>query len=190
MNADASTATRILETAEGLLTCRGYNAFSYADIAKVVGISTASIHYHFPSKAELVRRLVSRYARDVEARLQAISRSRTSGRDRLGAYVALFRETLGDADRLCPCLFLLAEAGSVPAAVCGCVADFASLNEVWIARVLDDARLAGELSFASSATSEARAIFSTILGAALLARGCGEIARYDAVASRLLDSFT
>lgn len=190
MMADASTATQILRIAETLLRTRGYNAFSYADIAKVVGISTASIHYHFPSKADLVNNLVARYACAVEGRLEAISQSQSSGRRRLEAYVALFRETLGDAESLCPCLMLAAEAGSIPDVVRGRVEAFVGLNEAWIVEVLLEARAAGELTFAGSPTCEARAIASTIQGAALLARGCGDIVRFDAVVTRLLESLS
>ncbi len=48
-----NTKDKIIETGNKLLTERGYNAFSYADIAKSINIKTSSIHYHFPSKAEL-----------------------------------------------------------------------------------------------------------------------------------------
>lgn len=188
MNSDASTATHILETAERLVKKRGYNAFSYADIAKVVGISTASIHYHFPSKADLVRSLVDRYARAVADRLAELSKSRSTAHARLEAYVALFRETLGDAESLCPCLMLTAEAGSIPDDVRAKVENFVGLNEAWIVGVLVEARERGELTFTGSSTCEARAIASTIQGAALLARGCGDMTRFDAVVSRLLDS--
>jgi TetR/AcrR family transcriptional repressor of nem operon len=44
---------KILLTAEGLIQRLGYNAFSYKDIAQVVGIKTSSIHYHYPAKEDL-----------------------------------------------------------------------------------------------------------------------------------------
>jgi TetR/AcrR family transcriptional repressor of nem operon len=55
------TAAQIVASARALLATRGYNGFSYADIAEAVGISKPSIHHHFPSKAELVRRVVEGY---------------------------------------------------------------------------------------------------------------------------------
>ena len=53
---DPGTPERILDVAERLVQLRGFNDFSYADIARELGITTASLHYHFPSKAELGRR--------------------------------------------------------------------------------------------------------------------------------------
>ena len=52
------TANRILDVAERLVQLRGYNAFSYADVAKAVGIRKASLHYHFATKGDLGLALV------------------------------------------------------------------------------------------------------------------------------------
>jgi len=49
----SDTAERILDIAQDLIQRRGFNAFSYHDIAAPMGIRKASIHYHFPSKADL-----------------------------------------------------------------------------------------------------------------------------------------
>ncbi len=43
-------ATAILDVAEQLAQTRGYNGFSYADIAAQLGVTKASLHYHFPLK--------------------------------------------------------------------------------------------------------------------------------------------
>jgi len=58
---DSVTAAKILDSAERLVQTRGFNAFSYADIATELRLRKASIHYHFPSKADLGRRLLARY---------------------------------------------------------------------------------------------------------------------------------
>ena len=58
----ADTATKILDVAERLVQARGFNGFSYADVADELGISKAALHYHFPGKAELGEALMERYA--------------------------------------------------------------------------------------------------------------------------------
>ena len=63
---------RILSEAQRLVQMRGFNGFSYADIAETLGVTKASLHYHFPSKAELGRRLIDRYREDFLAALRAI----------------------------------------------------------------------------------------------------------------------
>lgn len=47
------TKTRIIRIATNLILEKGYNAFSYADIAKQLNIKNAAIHYHFPTKEDL-----------------------------------------------------------------------------------------------------------------------------------------
>jgi TetR/AcrR family transcriptional repressor of nem operon len=52
--AEASdTRTAILDVAERLVQARGFNGFSYADIAGELGLTRAALHYHFSGKAEL-----------------------------------------------------------------------------------------------------------------------------------------
>ena len=54
----APTASRVLDVAERLVQVRGFNGFSYADIAAELHITKASLHYHFATKADLGEALV------------------------------------------------------------------------------------------------------------------------------------
>ena len=47
------TKQTILEAARRVVQSRGYNALSFRELAKEVGIKSASIHYHFPTKGDL-----------------------------------------------------------------------------------------------------------------------------------------
>ena len=53
---DGRTAERILDVSERLIQVRGFNAFSYADVAAELDVTKASLHYHFPRKGELGER--------------------------------------------------------------------------------------------------------------------------------------
>lgn len=55
----------ILQTADQLMMEKGYNAFSFYDIAEKVGIKTASIHYHFPAKKDLGIAIISQHKEDL-----------------------------------------------------------------------------------------------------------------------------
>ena len=55
-----ATKTKIMDTAEGFIVQGGYNAFSFRDIAEAVGIKSASVHYHYPTKADLVSAVMVR----------------------------------------------------------------------------------------------------------------------------------
>src|ERR1700745_3860045 len=88
------TAQRILDIAERLVQVRGFNNFSYADIADELGITKASLHYHFPGKAELGQALITRYADRFADALDEINRDLPDAHAKLEAYVRLYADVL------------------------------------------------------------------------------------------------
>src|SRR4051794_7565465 len=101
MSERGDTATRVLEVAQELAQTRGYNAFSYADIAEQVGIRTATIHYYFPSKSDLGLALVGRYMNAVHRALAQIDRENEDPREKLRRYSEIFRDTMLHGERMC-----------------------------------------------------------------------------------------
>ncbi|MDA0268923.1 MAG: helix-turn-helix domain containing protein, partial [Cyanobacteria bacterium] len=98
----SQTAQQILDVAQILVRQRGYSAFSYADISDRVGIRKASIHYHFPSKDELVRALVMRYRQTFQHQRDRIAQATPDPADQLCQFAALYRADL-PTDQLCLC---------------------------------------------------------------------------------------
>lgn len=47
------TRSEIIRLGNELIRSVGYNAFSYADIAKKLNVKNAAIHYYFPAKSDL-----------------------------------------------------------------------------------------------------------------------------------------
>src|SRR5947209_5357593 len=88
------TAERILDIAERLVQTRGFNNFSYADIAAELGITKASLHYHYPGKAELGEALITRYAERFSEALSQIDRDLPDAHGRLEAYARLYADVL------------------------------------------------------------------------------------------------
>src|SRR5580693_3627241 len=95
----ADTAERILDTAERLVQTQGFNGFSYADIAAALDIRKASIHHHFPTKADLVRRLMARYQATFSAALEEIALAPGDSPSKLGRYVDLYVGVLQNDNR-------------------------------------------------------------------------------------------
>lgn len=52
---------QIIDLSQELFQQKGYKAFSYRDLSKLIGIKTSSIHYYFPTKDDLALALVIRY---------------------------------------------------------------------------------------------------------------------------------
>jgi TetR/AcrR family transcriptional repressor of nem operon len=179
----AGTASRILEVAERLAQTRGFNGFSYADIAAELGMTKASLHYHFASKAELGRALILGYSRRFDRALSELEAA--SPFDILQRYVQLYENVLV-RDRMCLCGMLAAEYSTLPPAMRTELRAFFDRNETWLASILERGRKAGALRFEGSALEIARVLTAGLEGAMLLARSYEEPARFEATAKRLL----
>lgn len=185
MAATTEMSERILDVAQLLVQTRGYNAFSYADIAAAVGIRKASVHYHFPGKGDLGRRLVERFRETCRAALAEIDRATADPRTRLERYTALFRATL-DNDRMCLCGMLASEFASLPEGVRDeVVAAFAD-HEAWLIGVLRAGQQARCFRADVPAEEQARTLMAGLEGATLLARLHGDTGRFQTAARGLL----
>jgi TetR/AcrR family transcriptional regulator, transcriptional repressor for nem operon len=186
--ADTDTATAILDIAERLVQRRGFSGFSYADVAAELGITKASLHYHFPGKAELGERLINRYAaRFVEA-LEEIGAREASAADKLKAYCAIYHAVLAE-QRMCLCGMLAAEYEVLPEPMRRTVVSFFDCNQEWLAALLEAGRAAGGLRFAGTSDQAARSVIAGLEGAMLVSRAYGDTAVLESVANRLVDEF-
>src|SRR5580658_4543328 len=129
------TSQRILDIAERLLQTRGYNAFSYADIAHALHVTKASLHYHFPTKAELGRRLIERYEQSFLQALDVIDQTSADADERLRRYVEIYVGVLRN-DRMCLCGMLAAEYVTLPKPMKVELKHFFDENERWLVAVL------------------------------------------------------
>jgi TetR/AcrR family transcriptional regulator, transcriptional repressor for nem operon len=183
------TATRILDSAERLVQVRGFNGFSYADVAAELGVTKASLHYHFPGKTELGQALVERYAERFAGALMAIESRTAEAPARLEAYAGLYADVLRGR-RMCLCGMLAAEYGTLPDPIRQRVIAFFDDNETWLERVLEDGRADGRLHFYEPPREAARLIVSALEGAMLVARSYGDVERFHAAATGLLAAVT
>jgi TetR/AcrR family transcriptional regulator, transcriptional repressor for nem operon len=182
------TATRILDIGERLVQVRGFNGFSYADVAAELDMTTATLHYHFPGKAELGRALIERYTLRFMDALAEIDARIPDAPDKLDAYAGLYAGVLR-GHRMCLCGMLAAEYQTLPDPMRAAVISFIDANEAWVERVLSDGRQAGSIALAGAASDAARLIVSGLEGAMLLARPYGDLARFDNAAEGLLAGF-
>jgi TetR/AcrR family transcriptional repressor of nem operon len=179
------TPTQILDVAERLVAQRGFNGFSYADVAAELGITKAALHYHYAGKAELGEALVRRYATRFAEALAAVDAGGTDAPAKLDAYADLYLGVLR-GERMCLCGMLAAEYETLPGPMQAAVVRFFDDNESWLQAVLESGAAAGTLGFSGSATEVAQLIVSGLEGAMLVARPYGDPDRFQAAAARLL----
>jgi TetR/AcrR family transcriptional regulator, transcriptional repressor for nem operon len=184
-NTADSTTSRILDVAERLVQTRGFNGFSYADIAAEVGITKASLHYHFATKAELGRTLIARYSDAFATALRAISAQRPRADARLHAYVQLYAEVLAQA-RMCLCGMVAAEYSTLPVPMQEAIRAFFELNESWLTGLLEQGRREGCLVLRVAPAEAARMLVGALEGEMLVARAYHDPRRFAAAAQLLL----
>jgi TetR/AcrR family transcriptional regulator, transcriptional repressor for nem operon len=182
---EPGTASRILDIAERLVQTRGFNSFSYADIATELGITKASLHYHFPGKAELGYALITRYGERFNGALEEIDRGLPDARTKLEAYADLYAGVLR-GERMCMCGVLAAEFQTLPDPMREEVIRFFDENQTWLTALLEQGKLDGSLSFRGQPEDVAQGILSTLEGAMLVARPYGDLTRFDAAKNQLL----
>jgi TetR/AcrR family transcriptional regulator, transcriptional repressor for nem operon len=181
----ASTAAQILDAAERLVQERGFNGFSYADVARELGVTKAALHYHFGSKAELGDALIDRYAARFFEALAKVDIEKTHAGDKLRAYAQLYTDVFRD-DRMCLCGMLAADYTTLPDPMRERVVRFFDDNEVWLARVLEAGRKAGTIRFTGPARSVARTLIGGLEGAMLVARPYHDLKRFRDAAELLI----
>ena|SRR5688572_7208417 len=179
------TAQRILDIAEGLVQTRGFNGFSYADIAEALQVTKASLHYHFRAKADLGKSLIQRYERNFLAALAKIDADAKDARDKLRRYAAIYGQVLR-ADRMCLCGMLAAEFGTLPEPMRVEMRHFFDENERWLTAVLKEGKREKVLNFRGVPTEAARALVGGLEGAMMIARSYGDPSRFDGAKERLL----
>jgi TetR/AcrR family transcriptional regulator, transcriptional repressor for nem operon len=185
----SDTATRILDSAERFAQARGYNGFSYADVASELGLTKASLHYHFAGKTELGTALIDRYTERFSVALEEIDSRVSDAPARVDAYAALYAEVLRD-HRMCLCGMLAAEYATLPQPITERLTSFFDRNEAWLERVLEQGRADGSLRLNAPSAETAQLIVSALEGAMLVARPYGELNRFDSAVTGLLATLT
>lgn len=182
MKSTVSTSEKILDIAQPLIVAGGYNGFSYADISDVMGIRKASIHHHFPTKAELVRVLLDRYRQQADAGLKSLQEHVPSPVEQLKAYLDYWQTCILDASApFCVCAMLAAEIQMLPDDVASRVRAHFQALATWLASVLKSGAEQGVFRLEGRAEDEAQILMAAVHGAMLSARALGDPRLFGAV---------
>lgn len=167
----SDTRSILVDSATALVRRQGYAAFSYANLAEVVGIRKPSIHHHFPLKEHLAAAIVETYTARFRERLDAITADTGDLQGRLRAYAGLYREGLVRGEG-CLCGVLASEVAILPPRVRAGVAAFFALNLRWL-----------ETAHAGAQGDEprraARTTLATLQGALFVALSIGDPSAFD-----------
>ena len=175
-----NTRTALLDVAEQAARSRGFDAFSYADLAAAVGIRKASIHHHFPAKADLALALIGRYRDTFRATLAAIDAASQTAGGRLAGFLQTYREALAGGDTVCLCVAYSSGRDSFGKPVIDELDAFHADCLGWLEAVFLQAGHDASIHNIGPASAEAQACLALVEGAQLMARAAGDPNRYDA----------
>ncbi|KER72916.1 TetR family transcriptional regulator [Burkholderia cepacia] len=169
-----STAGRILEAGRQLIMRRGYSGFSYADIADAIDIRKASIHHHFPTKADLAVAVLQQSQANFDADMSLLDASGADALVQMRAYIGYWERCIADDSApFCVAGMLGAELPALPDDVARAVKAHFDDLAAWLVRVLEAGVKDGIVQPGVSVPTEAATFVSLVYGAMLAARAYG-----------------
>ncbi len=178
----APKADEILDVTQALVQQHGYHGFSFRDVARAVGIKSASVHYHFPTKELLGATLARRYTDTVLAHLGDPGDPNSDPDVLIGRFVGVFRTVLEDDGLMCLCGMLGAETRTLPDQVAAESRRFFRLTGAWLATVLR--RRDVGLSQAQADALALRTI-ATLEGSMVVSRALDDLSAFDRIVANL-----
>ena len=162
-------ANQIVGAGHRLISEKGYNGFSFADLSKAVGRAKPTIHHHFPSKSDLARSVLDNCAAQFEPVLLDVAQSANE----IGGLMQFFgsgQSLMVAEGRMCPLAVLISEYETLPEPLRIDVRNRKTELLDLVARVLLAGQEGGRMKFDNDEQLEARLLLSTINGASALLR--------------------
>lgn len=169
------TKTNILDAAERFIVQGGYNAFSFRDIAEVVGVKSASVHYHYPTKEDLVAAVIARYTKCFSELLPDPNNEALDPKVLLKGFIDGFKVKIVDHHDMSLCTMLISNKSILPEEVRTELAMFYQLKLYWLSQVFE--RLEG--ADADAALLQASQLLSCLHGASILVQGTNQPIFFD-----------
>jgi TetR/AcrR family transcriptional repressor of nem operon len=166
----SNTRDQIIDKAFQLMLQRGLNGFSYRDISEPLGVKNAAIHYHFPSKMDLIKALIDE---NHQVLRRSTSEFMAYGGPARPQLEGLFAFTMNQ----CQCGRPICMVGALAVDYDDLSDDVKNANDLfmkdsvsWLTRVMEIGRDQGELSYDGDPMSKAVSILAMIQGARQMAR--------------------
>ncbi len=162
-----STRESIIQLADQLIRDKGYNAFSFYDIAKTLGIKNASIHYYFPGKAQLGIAVIEYHSQRLQVLKQDVAG--LPPLEKVKAFTHTYAQTHLE-QRICIVGSLASALHTLEPAIGQQLKTYSQEVLDWLEDVLEEGQRTGDFVFAVPARTKALMIISNLLAALQLTR--------------------
>ena len=163
-------AARLRAAARDAIRLSGYAGVSFRGLAAEVGVKSATVHYHFPTKDDLATAVIADYTNAFEKTCAVIIAEHRTAAERLAAYADVFQSSLEADGRMCLCGMLSADADQLPEPALAALRDFFDAQEAWVGGVLRDGVSEGELRTDFAIAEGARTLLALLEGSLLVER--------------------
>src|ERR1700712_4750493 len=104
---ETTTKEKIIALAQEAIAARGYSAFSFRELAAELGIKSASIHYHFPTKTHLGVAVARTYRGQLQIAFENIAAGYVNDpKKAIEGLIAVFRYEARTSQRMTVCTML------------------------------------------------------------------------------------
>ncbi|WP_339900919.1 TetR/AcrR family transcriptional regulator [Paraglaciecola polaris] len=179
-----SKKQQLLKAAEDKVRTGGYNNFSFRELANEIGIKSSSVHYHFPTKADLGAELARQYTDNFLANLGSPEDLVVQGKKPIEVYLQQFQCALTEDQKMCLCGLLGAETDGLPDKVKLQTQRFFEQNIQW----LTQAYALDERNTEQQATNRAVAALSLLEGAMLVSKAMNDNSIFITASAGLLEA--
>lgn len=162
-----STRDAIIRLGDELIRDKGFNAFSFYDISKKLGIKNASIHYYFPSKTDLGICVIQQHIDKVEELVQ-----RTKDKDpltKLKAFLSIYTYTRAE-NRVCLVGSLATDLHTVEESMAKVLRELVAKILVWVTQILEEGKAKRVFRFSVPARTQALLLVTNMLASLQLTR--------------------
>lgn len=182
MEKQLNVKDQILDTAEQLIQTRGFNDFSFRDLAQAVGIKSPSIHHHYRTKEDLGVAVTARYTSRFIQKLKAEQKKTSNPKKLINFYIMMFRQSLVAHKQMCLCGMLGAEIDSLPTLVAKETKVFFDENIEWLTTVfsLSNTNTKAEI--------KAKTLVAMLEGALILSRTRQDHKSFDEITKKIADN--
>lgn len=163
------TALRILDVAEELVKHRGFNAFSFKDLEKQVGIKTSSIHYYFETKADLASAVIQRFFARHKDSLKELDKLPLDASAKLRK-VGQFFISNSENGEFCVGGMMSSDVSALSDEAKRHLASFFRQFESWVGGVIESGKVSGEFHAGVNSVESARIFVAVLEGGMLISR--------------------
>lgn len=162
-----SKREEIIKYADTLVREKGYNAFSFYDIAEKVKIKTASIHYHFPAKSDLGVAVIGLHIDNLNKIIENCNEKTPD--KKLDAFLDIY-DNIKKENKICIVGSLASDFNTLDDKVQQKLKEFADVMLDWVSHFLEEGRNSNVFHFEGEARTKALMVISNMLAMVQLSR--------------------